>query len=281
MINGNKTTFYRHSIYEFSSTVLNGKEKWTARKFIKNIYDIWTPTHFKRICSIIDKLPSVSVNDRDVEMKGEEEWWRGTMEKIYTLKRPGKSTLAVTERWTVETMKSSQKATGGEGSDGRKIEFLEHNWGAPAPPDLITSRKGFIELQEKVGGWHVTLSGTGQLHTISAEFYISYALVYCIMNATLSSNHKLPTLLRDPERLQITWCLPISWSVSGAKKRGAKTMTKAPSPTVLQVFYSSRSRSAHQFSCNVIFSTSRSSPYERILQLVDRTAPWERIILRL
>jgi len=53
-----KTTFYRHSIREFSFTELEGKEKWSAYKFTKNVYDVWMPTHFKRICSVIDELPS-------------------------------------------------------------------------------------------------------------------------------------------------------------------------------------------------------------------------------
>jgi hypothetical protein len=63
IINGDKTTFYRHPIREFSFTELDGKEKWTAYKFTKNVYDRWMPTHFKRICSVIDALPS----DTDIE----------------------------------------------------------------------------------------------------------------------------------------------------------------------------------------------------------------------
>ena len=39
IINGIKTTFYRHLIHEFSFTALDGKEKWTAYKFTKNVYD--------------------------------------------------------------------------------------------------------------------------------------------------------------------------------------------------------------------------------------------------
>lgn len=58
VIDGNKTTFYRHPIHDFSFTALDGKEKWTTYKFTKNVYDIWMPTHFKRICSVIDELPS-------------------------------------------------------------------------------------------------------------------------------------------------------------------------------------------------------------------------------
>jgi hypothetical protein len=58
MINENKTTFYRYSIRKFNFTELDGKEKWTAYKFIKNVYDIWIPTYLKRICLIINDLPS-------------------------------------------------------------------------------------------------------------------------------------------------------------------------------------------------------------------------------
>jgi hypothetical protein len=57
MIDRKRTTFYRHPIREFSFTELDGKEKWTAYKFTKNVYDVWMPTHLKRICSIIDDLP--------------------------------------------------------------------------------------------------------------------------------------------------------------------------------------------------------------------------------
>ncbi|PMD60370.1 uncharacterized protein K444DRAFT_652620 [Hyaloscypha bicolor E] len=57
VINGKKTTFYRHPIREFSFTELDGKEKWTAYKFTKNIYDIWMPSHLKRICLVINELP--------------------------------------------------------------------------------------------------------------------------------------------------------------------------------------------------------------------------------
>jgi hypothetical protein len=57
IINGNKTTFYRHPIYKFSFIALNGKEKWTAYKFIKNVYNKWILTHLKRIYSIINNLP--------------------------------------------------------------------------------------------------------------------------------------------------------------------------------------------------------------------------------
>ena len=58
IIEEDKTTFYRHPIHEFSFTALDGKDKWTAYKFTKNVYDIWRPIQHKRICSAIDELPS-------------------------------------------------------------------------------------------------------------------------------------------------------------------------------------------------------------------------------
>lgn len=57
VIEGAKTTFYRHPIRKFDFTEQDGKEKWVAYKFMRNIYDIWMPTHFERICSAIDKIP--------------------------------------------------------------------------------------------------------------------------------------------------------------------------------------------------------------------------------
>ncbi|MCJ1395927.1 hypothetical protein MMC18_008813 [Xylographa bjoerkii] len=37
VIDGDKTTFYRHPIHKFDFTALDGKDKWTAYKFTKNV----------------------------------------------------------------------------------------------------------------------------------------------------------------------------------------------------------------------------------------------------
>jgi len=58
IIKEDKTTFYRHPIDKFDFTARDGKEKWTAYKFTKNVYDTWMPIQHKRICSAIDDLPS-------------------------------------------------------------------------------------------------------------------------------------------------------------------------------------------------------------------------------
>ena len=58
LIKGDKTTFYRHPIHTFDFTALDGKEKWTAYKFTKNVYDTYMPKLHKMICSAIDDLPA-------------------------------------------------------------------------------------------------------------------------------------------------------------------------------------------------------------------------------
>lgn len=52
--------YYRHTIRKFAFTEVDGKEKWTAYKFTRNIYDVWMPKHLERICSAIDQIPDVS-----------------------------------------------------------------------------------------------------------------------------------------------------------------------------------------------------------------------------
>jgi hypothetical protein len=69
LVDRDKTTFYRHPIHKFDFTAIEGKEKWTAYKFTKNVYDVWMPTHFERICSVIDNLPP----DLDFEVSQQSE----------------------------------------------------------------------------------------------------------------------------------------------------------------------------------------------------------------
>jgi hypothetical protein len=70
VINGKDTTYYRHPIRTFDFTNEEGKDKWTAYKFTKSVYDIWMPTHFKRICSAIDQIPSdINFNALDSDLQ--------------------------------------------------------------------------------------------------------------------------------------------------------------------------------------------------------------------
>ena len=57
VVDGDKTEFYRYPIDNFIFTARDGKEKWTAYKFTKSIYDVWMPDHYKLICSAIDDIP--------------------------------------------------------------------------------------------------------------------------------------------------------------------------------------------------------------------------------
>jgi hypothetical protein len=59
VVDGKDTKYYRHPIRMFDIRELEGKEKWTAYKFTKSVYDTWMPAHFKRLCSVIDKIPDL------------------------------------------------------------------------------------------------------------------------------------------------------------------------------------------------------------------------------
>ncbi|KAJ8061533.1 hypothetical protein OCU04_009346 [Sclerotinia nivalis] len=59
VIEENEAKFYRRPIAQFSILPMSRQdERWTAYTFVKNIYDLWVPEHFKRICSVIDMLPA-------------------------------------------------------------------------------------------------------------------------------------------------------------------------------------------------------------------------------
>jgi hypothetical protein len=65
VIEGSKTTYYRHAIRTFDFTEVDGKEKWTSYKFTESVYGIWMPVHFKRPCSVIDAIPpDIHLNSR-------------------------------------------------------------------------------------------------------------------------------------------------------------------------------------------------------------------------
>lgn len=61
LIDGKNTSYHRHPIHKFDITALDGKEKWTAYKFTRNVYDIFVPLHVKRICSLVAQLPEPAV----------------------------------------------------------------------------------------------------------------------------------------------------------------------------------------------------------------------------
>lgn len=57
-LDGKDVRYYRHLIEKFHFTPSGrGDQRWKAYKFVRNIYDVWVPRHFERICSAIDMLP--------------------------------------------------------------------------------------------------------------------------------------------------------------------------------------------------------------------------------
>jgi len=57
LIEGDKTTFYRHLIRSFNITDLDGKDRDLAYKFTRKVYDTFFPTHLDRIRSAAAQLP--------------------------------------------------------------------------------------------------------------------------------------------------------------------------------------------------------------------------------
>lgn len=56
LIKDHAAKFYCHPIHEFSLTAQNGKDKWTAYQFTKNVYFEFMPTLHALICSAIDQI---------------------------------------------------------------------------------------------------------------------------------------------------------------------------------------------------------------------------------
>lgn len=67
VLTGKNTKYYRHLIRNFAFTELDGKEKWTSYCFIENLYELWVPSHFQRLCSAIDQL-SLELNLDDLSL---------------------------------------------------------------------------------------------------------------------------------------------------------------------------------------------------------------------
>ena len=57
LIEGSKTSFYRHTIHEFNIAILVGKERWTTYNFTIAVY-YYSLSLLARIRAVIDELPS-------------------------------------------------------------------------------------------------------------------------------------------------------------------------------------------------------------------------------
>lgn len=65
LIKGDHTLFYRDPVDKLDFTRKDGKEKWAPYTFTRNVYDIFYPIHYERLCSAINQLPTPE--DFDVE----------------------------------------------------------------------------------------------------------------------------------------------------------------------------------------------------------------------
>lgn len=71
LIDGGKTSFYRHSIHKFQFTVFEGEEKWTAFKFTRNVYGVFASMHLEIIRAAIDQLPDPEIRSHQSNLKFE------------------------------------------------------------------------------------------------------------------------------------------------------------------------------------------------------------------
>lgn len=65
VIEGENVTYWRHPLRKYDFTERRGLEKWIAYTFVKNVYDIWMPTYFKRICSAIEDISAEQELEND------------------------------------------------------------------------------------------------------------------------------------------------------------------------------------------------------------------------
>ncbi|KKZ61383.1 hypothetical protein EMCG_03989 [[Emmonsia] crescens] len=69
IIDGDRVTYYRHTLRKFDFTELDGRDRWASYKFTMRVYNDWVPSHFQRLCSAIDMIPHV---DFEVSRQAEE-----------------------------------------------------------------------------------------------------------------------------------------------------------------------------------------------------------------
>ncbi|KAL8974437.1 MAG: hypothetical protein Q9197_001315 [Variospora fuerteventurae] len=61
-IDGPGTTYYRHILEEFAILGRDGKDRWMAYQFVRNVYGSFVPIHLKRIKSAINQLPDPALS---------------------------------------------------------------------------------------------------------------------------------------------------------------------------------------------------------------------------
>ncbi|KAK5160042.1 hypothetical protein LTS14_002148 [Recurvomyces mirabilis] len=118
-----ETKYYRHTIHKYDFTALDGKEKWTAYRFTKNVYDHWMPVHFKRICSAIDQIPAgISFSESQSELHFSEPTGLSQDMSVYSVARSSEGSVsAQVEHATTSSIGQGTTATPGTSVDGGAV----------------------------------------------------------------------------------------------------------------------------------------------------------------
>ncbi|KND89147.1 hypothetical protein TOPH_06212 [Tolypocladium ophioglossoides CBS 100239] len=71
-IHGETTKYFRQEIRNFDLEAFEGKDRWAAYCFTRNIYDIWMPLHLQMIRSAVDQLmsPCGDAHEDDIDPPG-------------------------------------------------------------------------------------------------------------------------------------------------------------------------------------------------------------------
>ncbi|KAI9670770.1 MAG: hypothetical protein M1817_003881 [Caeruleum heppii] len=107
-----RTLFCRHLIKSFDILSEDGKEKWTAYQFTRNVYDQFVPVHLQRICAAIEALPEPEVFAVDALPQPLESERPGTSGST-----PADSQESGTGRPSSQTTRPVFKKPKGKGSD--------------------------------------------------------------------------------------------------------------------------------------------------------------------
>ncbi|KAL8655788.1 MAG: hypothetical protein Q9210_000676 [Variospora velana] len=74
VIDGDKTSFYRHPIYQLKFDFSHGNDRWNFYQFVRSVYAEFAPIHMGRIQSAIAQLPSppasLPEDEDDVQQEG-------------------------------------------------------------------------------------------------------------------------------------------------------------------------------------------------------------------
>ena len=152
IIDGDKTTFYRHPIHEFSFTALDGKEKWTSYQFTKNVSDNYSPVLHQRICSAIDDLPA-DINF-DPSQSGLRNSQQSNIESTYMLDEDdsqsgavGSQELTPATSFTQTTERASKKPRN-QPATGQQRWTSWSSMECPKSPTRIKLRGRFMPLHQ-------------------------------------------------------------------------------------------------------------------------------------